>query len=171
MVLLGILIGWSAKVDQKGVEILGHIDSRFPTPIFPPTVIQSLKDFQNSIQPAIIIAILGFIGNLMQRAPSDSMLKLLPLVPTQESIIVAKHYAGKHHYTVSPNRELVALGSANIVGSFFRIFPSFGSLVRSALGAYCLLCCNPLLSSSVLSEWSAFPIQPIWLERGHSCTI
>lgn len=56
-----------------------------------------------------------------------------------ESIIVAKYYAGKHHYTVSPNRELVALGSANMVGSFFRIFPSFGSLVRSALGTCCLL--------------------------------
>jgi MFS superfamily sulfate permease-like transporter len=55
-----------------------------------------------------------------------------------ESIIVAKYYAGKHHYTVSPNRELVALGSANMVGSFFRIFPSFGSLVRSALGT-CLI--------------------------------
>jgi MFS superfamily sulfate permease-like transporter len=53
-----------------------------------------------------------------------------------ESIIVAKYYAGKHHYTVSPNRELVALGSANMVGSFFRIFPSFGSLVRSALGTF-----------------------------------
>lgn len=111
VVLLGILIGWWGEVDKKGVEILGEINSEFPTPIFPPRVLESLKDFQNSIQPSIIIAILGFI----------------------ESIIVAKYYAGKHHYTVSPNRELVALGSANMVGSFFRIFPSFGSLVRSAL--------------------------------------
>ncbi len=62
MVLLGILIGWWGEVDKKGVEILGEINSEFPTPIFPPRVLESLKDFQNSIQPSIIIAILGFIG-------------------------------------------------------------------------------------------------------------
>jgi len=37
-----------------------------------------------------------------------------------ESIIVAKYYANKHGYGVSPNRELVAMGMANIIGSFFR---------------------------------------------------
>jgi MFS superfamily sulfate permease-like transporter len=62
VVLLGILIGWWGEVDKKGVEILGEINSEFPTPIFPPRVLESLKDFQNSIQPSIIIAILGFIG-------------------------------------------------------------------------------------------------------------
>jgi MFS superfamily sulfate permease-like transporter len=62
VVLLGILIGWWGEVDKKGVEILGEIHSEFPTPIFPPRVLESLKDFQNSIQPSIIIAILGFIG-------------------------------------------------------------------------------------------------------------
>ncbi len=33
---------------------------------------------------------------------------------------MAKYYASKHGYGVSPNRELVAMGMANIVGSFFQ---------------------------------------------------
>jgi len=50
-----------------------------------------------------------------------------------ESIIVAKHYALKYNYQINPNQELLALGVGNIVGSFFQIYPTFGSLMRSAV--------------------------------------
>ncbi len=60
---------------------------------------------------AVTIAIIGFV----------------------ESIVVAKIYSSKHDYPVSPNRELVALGIANIIGSFFQIYPIFGSLPRSSV--------------------------------------
>jgi MFS superfamily sulfate permease-like transporter len=40
----------------------------------------------------------------------------------------------KHNYLTSPNRELVALGAANLLGSFFGAFPTFASLARSAVG-------------------------------------
>jgi len=50
-----------------------------------------------------------------------------------ESIVVAKLYSTKYNYHVSPNRELVAFGMANLIGSFFRIYPTFGSLPRSAV--------------------------------------
>jgi MFS superfamily sulfate permease-like transporter len=46
--------------------------------------------------------------------------ELTSVLSCVESIIVAKYYASKHGYGVSPNRELVAMGMANIVGSFFQ---------------------------------------------------
>jgi len=58
---------------------------------------------------------------------------IVSIVGFIEHIIVAKLYASKHNYHISPNRELVALGFANLFGSFFHTFPTFGSLPRSAV--------------------------------------
>ncbi len=48
-----------------------------------------------------------------------------------ESIVVAKLYANKYGYMVSPNRELVALGVANIVSSFFGTYHSCSFAFRT----------------------------------------
>lgn len=48
-------------------------------------------------------------------------------------ISLAKLYANKFNYKISPNHELIALGSANLVGSFFLCFPSSASLSRSSV--------------------------------------
>jgi MFS superfamily sulfate permease-like transporter len=53
-----------------------------------------------------------------------------------ESIVAVKIYASKHNYSISPNRELVAMGAANFIGSFFHTYPAFGSLTRSAVGDF-----------------------------------
>ncbi|KAI8833909.1 hypothetical protein BC829DRAFT_422437 [Chytridium lagenaria] len=50
---------------------------------------------------------------------------LISVIGFVESIVVAKTYATKHNYAVSPNRELVALGVAN----------TFGSAVNDSTGA------------------------------------
>lgn len=61
-----------------------------------------------------------------------------------ESILCAQTYADKHKYRVSANRELVAVGKwfyvarwlkglVNFIGSFFQIFPAFGSLARTSI--------------------------------------
>jgi MFS superfamily sulfate permease-like transporter len=63
------------------------------------------------LESAVLVAVVGFI----------------------EHIVIAKLYAAKYNYQISPNRELVALGVSNFVGSFFHTFPTFGSLPRSAL--------------------------------------
>lgn len=47
---------------------------------------------------------------------------------------LGKIFAKKHgNYHVSSNQELIALGTANIVGSFLQCFPCSGSLARSAV--------------------------------------
>jgi hypothetical protein len=45
-----------------------------------------------------------------------------------ESIAIAKTYSSKHNYSVSANRELVALGIANIFGGLFQGIPAYGSV-------------------------------------------
>ncbi|KAL6051590.1 Sulfate transporter [Balamuthia mandrillaris] len=104
----GIVVAWAFNWDEKGVTILGTINSGFPPPTWPLKSIGLIQDYSQS---SVIIAVLGFI----------------------ESVITAKYYANKNKYFVSPNRELVALGTANIIGSFFQIFPAYGSLMRSAI--------------------------------------
>jgi len=51
-----------------------------------------------------------------------------------ESIAVAKAIQAKHKdYKVIPNQELIALGAANIGGSFFQSFPVTGGFSRTAV--------------------------------------
>jgi len=58
---------------------------------------------------------------------------IISIIGFVEAIISAKIYAKKHNYQVSPNRELVALGMANLIGSFFHSYPTFASLARAAM--------------------------------------
>jgi SulP family sulfate permease len=51
-----------------------------------------------------------------------------------ESIAVAKAIQAKHkNYKVIPNQELIALGIANIGGSFFQSYPTTGGFSRTAV--------------------------------------
>ena len=47
-----------------------------------------------------------------------------------ESYALAAKMGQKHHYHVDPNQELMALGTANLVGSFFQSYPDTGSFSR-----------------------------------------
>jgi len=49
-----------------------------------------------------------------------------------DSIAAAKQNSARFGYSISPNRELVALGVSNIVGSFVQgTLPAYGSIARS----------------------------------------
>ena len=51
-----------------------------------------------------------------------------------DSTVAAKQNADRFGYAISPNRELVALGAANLLGSFVPgTLPAFGSIVRSKI--------------------------------------
>ena len=60
---------------------------------------------------------------------------LIGLVSFLSSIVVAKKFANKFGYELYSSQELVALGLANVVGSFFGAFPVQGSLSRTAVNA------------------------------------
>ena len=58
----------------------------------------------------------------------------IALISFMESIAVAKSIQNKHrNYKVIPNKELIALGLANVFGSFFQSFPTTGGFSRTAV--------------------------------------
>ncbi|OQV12725.1 Sodium-independent sulfate anion transporter [Hypsibius exemplaris] len=73
-----------------------------------------------------------FIDTLAIVGPS---VPFLILVGSLEAITVAKVFSAQYHYRIIPSQELVALGLANIVGSFFHAYPITGAFSRSALAA------------------------------------
>lgn len=57
----------------------------------------------------------------------------IALVSFAMNLSLAQVYAKKYKYVMDPNAELFALGTSNIVGSFYQCFPCASSLSRSAV--------------------------------------
>lgn len=94
--------------DEQGVAVLGHIDTRPLKPKFP---LRHIDYVRSSASTALLVSILGFF----------------------ETIVAAKTLGTQFNYTVSPNREMIALGIANIGNSFFGALPVFASYSRSKI--------------------------------------
>jgi SulP family sulfate permease len=122
-----------------------------------------IKNWNRKIPSALIAVVLGIswvyfngldkqgvavVGLIPQGLPSfqtpvlemDTIKQLLPtaltlaLVAFMEAISVAKAIEEIHkEHIVDPNQELIALGSSNIVGSFFLSYPTTGGFSRTAV--------------------------------------
>ncbi len=108
-VVFGILVVITLGLTDNGVKIVGEVPSGLPTfavPNFDWTTIQTL------LPVALAISLVSFM----------------------ESIAVAKAIQTKHKdYEVVPNQELIALGLANIGGSFLQSYPVTGGFSRTAV--------------------------------------
>ncbi|KAI0785825.1 sulfate anion transporter [Abortiporus biennis] len=97
--------------DEDGVDILGSVPInvggsfvRFPLGRL------TLRYLRKTTSTAVLISVAGFL----------------------DSIVAAKQNASRFGYSISPNRELVALGASNIMGSFIPgTLPAYGSITRS----------------------------------------
>jgi MFS superfamily sulfate permease-like transporter len=109
-VLLGIFSAKGMRLDKAGVAILGDKigEAGFPIPKWPH---MSMTVVSELISDCLLMVIVGFV----------------------EATAVSKSLATKHNYTVSSNRELVAFGVANMLGSIFRAYPSFASIPRTSV--------------------------------------
>ncbi len=110
IVLIGILlVALIPFIQQSGIRIVKDIPSGLPAFKIPNIDIATLKML---FPTALTIALIGFM----------------------ESIAVAKVLEAKHkNYSVNSNQELLALGMANFLGSFFQSFPVMGGFGRSAV--------------------------------------
>lgn len=110
-VIFGILVVtlFGLGDGRNAVSIIKEIPSSLPSfdiPIF------DMNVFQLLIPMALTISLISFM----------------------ESIAVAKAIQIKHRdYKVVPNQELISLGLANIVGSFFQSYPTTGGFSRTAV--------------------------------------
>lgn len=108
-VVFGILIVWIFGWTAQGVKIVGSIPDGLPSFSMPSF---EASHWESLLPIALTIALVSFM----------------------ESIAVAKAIQSKHkNYKVIPNQELVALGLANIGGSFFQSYPVTGGFSRTAV--------------------------------------
>ena len=108
VVVLGILAVIIFKLDAKGVEIVAEIPKGLPTFTLPELDFLMLKDL---FPIALTLALIAFM----------------------EAMSVAKVMENKHKNPLRPNQELIALGTANIAGAFFKSYPTTGSFTRTAI--------------------------------------
>ncbi|XP_048179415.1 sodium-independent sulfate anion transporter isoform X4 [Corvus hawaiiensis] len=67
-------------------------------------------------------------------------LAVVPLMGLLETIAIAKAFASQSGYRIDPNQELLALGVANVLGSFVSSYPITGSFGRTAVNAQSGVC-------------------------------
>ncbi|NXE28756.1 S2611 protein, partial [Ardeotis kori] len=67
-------------------------------------------------------------------------LAVVPLMGLLETIAIAKAFASQNGYRIDPNQELLAMGFANILGSFVSSYPITGSFGRTAVNAQSGVC-------------------------------
>lgn len=109
VVVFGMAIVYFLGLDSNGVRIVKDIPSGLPSFSMISIDLSAIKTL---LPIALTISFVGFM----------------------ESIAVAKSIQNKHNdYKIVPNQELIALGLANIFGSFFKSFPVTGGFSRSAV--------------------------------------
>lgn len=105
-VIFGIAASGMLELGQFGVGVAGDIPVGLPTPVLP-----DLSLIQQLWPGALGIALMAFT----------------------ESIAASRSFTRKGDPAVDANRELLALGAANIVGGFFRIVPAGGGTSQTAV--------------------------------------
>ena len=108
-VVLGILWVYFNGLDKQGVAVVGLIPQGLPSFQTPVLEMDTIKQL---LPTALALALVAFM----------------------EAISVAKAIEENHkEHIVDPNQELIALGSSNIVGSFFLSYPTTGGFSRTAV--------------------------------------
>jgi SulP family sulfate permease len=107
---LALVAGRCFDLSDMGVAVIGAVDTRIPTPV-PPEL--SLTDVGRLITAALGLALLIF----------------------PEGILLGRAMANRHKYDINPDRELVALGTANLAAGLFRTFAVGGSQSRTLLNS------------------------------------
>ena len=106
VVVLATGASYAFSFEEHGMAVVGSIPKGLP-PL-------SLPDLN-----------LGTLNTLLPAAVT------LALVQFMKDVSLGRVFATRHGYTIDANKELVGLGSANLVGSFFSSIPVSGSFSRS----------------------------------------
>ncbi len=109
LVILGIIVVYGFSLDKSGVSIIGEIPSGLPKFEVPQI---NWDDIKLLLPGALALSLIGFM----------------------EAISISKSLEEKSRIVKTrPNQELIAIGSSNIIGSFFSSYVITGSFSRSAI--------------------------------------
>lgn len=109
VVLLGILAVYYLGLGKYGMKLVGEVPKGLPSLTIPNL---NFENFKNLWPMAIALSLVGYL----------------------ETISIGKAMETKSgEETIDPNKELIALGAANMVGSFFQGYTSTASFSRSAI--------------------------------------
>lgn len=120
VVALSAVLAWHLDWEAKGLEILGptEVSSGGLFAFNWPFQLANMKHVRTALSKAFIIALLGFF---------ESSVAAKGLGEGSSSGIKGMH--------MSANREMVALGLANVIGGCFSALPAFGGYGRSKLSS------------------------------------
>jgi SulP family sulfate permease len=107
---LALVAGRCFDFPGMNMAVIGPVDTHIPTPV-PPEL--SLADIGRLVTAALGLTLLIF----------------------PESILLGRAMADRHNYEINPDRELVALGTANLAAGLFRSFAVSGSQSRTLLNS------------------------------------
>ncbi|GAA6031993.1 hypothetical protein JCM8097_003378 [Rhodosporidiobolus ruineniae] len=117
VVLVSTLLSHTFDWHRHGLAVLGRVSPgavKFRLPFLGSAWTPYRGYFSKTFGTAVVIAVLGFL----------------------DSIVAAKDQGSKHDYPISPNRELCALGAANLFSSLCSgSLQGFGSITRSRLAS------------------------------------
>jgi len=108
LMLVTTVLSYGCNFKSMGIKIVGDLPAGIPTPQAPTLIAPHLM-----ISEGFIVAIVAYVGSL---GLAKSLARDSPF-----------------NYEVNANSELVAYGTASVIGSLFLGFPPSGSFSRSAL--------------------------------------
>lgn len=109
LIIIALLLSYFLDLEGFGVSVIGNIPNGLPPVGIPNIEIDQIKQL---FPIALTLALIAFM----------------------EAIAVSKSFEEQQsEYEVDPNQELVALGTANIIGSFFASYPTTGGFSRTAV--------------------------------------
>lgn len=119
VVVFSAVLAWKYEWNKQGLELLGDVKAGQGSgiPFHWPLATRHVKHIDTALGTSVLIALLGFF----------------------ESSVAAKSLgegtSDLKGMTLSANRELIALGTANVVGGCFMALPAFGGYGRSKVNA------------------------------------
>lgn len=109
VVIISTVLASQLDWNEQGVKIVGYIPQGLPSIELPSITI---KEIYQLMPMALTLGLIAFLEAV-------SIAKTLELKEGKE--------------TVDPNQELIALGTANVLGSFFQSYPTTGGFSRTAV--------------------------------------
>lgn len=108
VLLAATAMAWGFDLGEAGVPLLGQVPSGLPGLALPELSFSMVQE----LWPTVVA---------------------LALVIFMSTVSLGRVFSVRYRYSIEPNRELVAVGAANLLGSFFRGIPVAGSFSRTAV--------------------------------------